>query len=84
MWNAIFNLVIVPHPGLSVAQQTGVARDYGMTGGRAVLPVRKAMLFYVLRRLGLLEDGRNKDQRVQHIVVEDQNLTEKALSEGQS
>lgn len=84
MWNAMFNLAIVPHPGLSAAQQTVVARDYGMTGGRAVLPVRKAMLFYVLRRLGLLEDGRSKDQRVQHIVAEDQHLTEKALSEGQA
>lgn len=75
MWQAIFDLAIIPHPGLSAAQQTVVARDFGMTRGRAVLPVRKAMLFYVLRRLGLLEDARSKDPHIQHIVAEDPEKT---------
>jgi hypothetical protein len=84
MWHDRFDLAIIPHPGLSQAQAAVVARDYGMTKGRAILPVRKAMLFYVLRRLGLLEDARAKDPRVQHIVAEDPARTAKALAEASS
>jgi len=70
LWQTMFDLAIVPHPGLSPAQKTVVERDYGMIGGRAVLPVRMAMLFYVLRRLGLLDQAEFKDPRIQHIVAE--------------
>jgi hypothetical protein len=62
--------VIAPHPGLSAGQQAVVARDYGMADGRAVLATRYAMLFYVLKRLGLLEDARDRDPRTQYIVAE--------------
>lgn len=78
MWHEYHDLAIIPHPGLSLAQQAVVARDFGVTSGRAVLPVRKAMLFYVLRRLGLLEDGRAKDPHIQHVVAEDAVATAKA------
>lgn len=80
-WQTFYDLAIIPHPGLSAAQQAVVARDYGMTDGRALFPVRNAMLFYVLRRLGLLEDGRSKDPRLQHIVAEDAASLERALAE---
>jgi hypothetical protein len=46
-----------------------VAKDYGMTDGKCVLTVRYAMLFYVLRRLGLLGDATKEPARRQHIVV---------------
>lgn len=81
MWHRLYDLAIIPHPGLSPAQQRVVAQDYGMTAGRAVLPVRMAMLFYVLRRLGLLEDGRDKPPRLHHIVAEDPEATARALAE---
>jgi len=84
LWHTIFDLAIIPHPDLSAAQKSVVARDFGMTGGRIVLQVRKAMLYYLLRRLGLLEDGRSKDPRVQHIVAEDPERTAAVLQEGQS
>lgn len=83
MWHAMFDLAIIPHPGLSVAQQAVVARDFSMMGGRVVLLVRKAMLFYVLRRLGLLEDARFKDPHIQHIVAEDPIKTAEAWQLGQ-
>lgn len=70
LWHETFNLVIVPHPKLSSGQQAVVAKDFGMLDGRAVLSVRYAMLFYVLRRLGLSEDGRHRDPRSQHVVAE--------------
>ncbi|GAB1363991.1 WYL domain-containing protein [Rhodobacter sp.] len=79
-WQTRFELAIIPHPDLSPAQRAVVARDYGMEGGCARLPVRPAMLFYVLRRLGLLEDGRGKDPRVQHVVAQDPEAVARALT----
>jgi hypothetical protein len=52
---------------------------YGMEKGSAVLTVRYAMLFYVLKRLGLLGDAAKLPARSQHIVVVNQAETEAAL-----
>ena len=30
-----------------------IGLDYGMRGGKAKIPVRKALLYYALKRLGL-------------------------------
>ena len=56
-WNETFDVEIGPHPDLTPSQQAVVAKDYGMKNGRAILTVRYAMLFYVLKRLGLLGDA---------------------------
>ncbi|TGD61604.1 WYL domain-containing protein [Tabrizicola sp. WMC-M-20] len=69
LWHETFDVVIVPHPNLSTGQQAVVAKDYGMADGKSVLTVRYAMLFYALKRLGLLEDARDRDPRTQHIVA---------------
>jgi hypothetical protein len=69
LWRETFDIVIVPHPDLSVGQQAVVARDYGMTDGNARLTVRYAMLFYVLKRLGLLNAAQRHDPRTQQIVA---------------
>lgn len=61
LWQESFDIIIVPHPELSAGQQAVVAKDYNMVDGRAVLTVRYAMLFYVLKRLGLLEEARLRD-----------------------
>jgi hypothetical protein len=42
---------------------------YRMTDCKCGLSVRYAMLFYVLKRLGLLGDAINADSRQQHIVL---------------
>jgi len=76
LWHETFDIIMVPHPDLSAGQQAVVAKDYGMTDGVSVLTVRYAMLFYVLKRLGLLEDARCRDPRTQHIVAA--NATELA------
>jgi predicted DNA-binding transcriptional regulator YafY len=80
LWQESFDVVIVPHPDLSDGQQAVVAKDYGMTDGKAVLTVRYAMLFYVLKRLGLLDDARNCDPRTQHIVAANPQQLSNALS----
>ena len=57
LWNNYFDVVIGPHPALTASQQKVVAKDYGLDQGSGVLSVRYAMLFYVLKRLGLLGDA---------------------------
>ena len=69
LWNNYFDIAIGPHPDLTASQQKVVAKDYGFDQGGDVLSVRYAMLFYVLKRLGLLGDAAKDEPRTQHIVA---------------
>jgi hypothetical protein len=69
LWQERVEVEITPHPQLTESQKTVVAKDYGMQDGKAVLSVRLAMLFYVLKRLGLLRDPEKEKPRAQHIVL---------------
>jgi hypothetical protein len=80
LWHDYFSFEIVPHPDLTPSQQIVVAKDYGMTDGKCVLSVRYAMLFYVLRRLGLLGDASKEPARRQHIVVSSYSDVQTALA----
>jgi predicted DNA-binding transcriptional regulator YafY len=73
LWNNYFDIIIVPHPGLTESQKKVVAKDYGLENGKGTLSVRYAMLFYVLKRLGLLADAEKEDPRRQHIVALNKN-----------
>ena len=79
LWKKTFDIEIGPHPALTSSQRAVVAKDYGMTNERAILSVRYAMLFYVLKRLGLLGDASQQDPRTQHIVALNAHETERAL-----
>jgi hypothetical protein len=79
LWQERFGIVIKPHPDLAPTQQAIVAKDYGMADGTTVLEVRYAMLFYVLKRLGLLGRPDQQPARSQHIVVANRKETEAAL-----
>ncbi len=79
LWQETFNLEIGPHPDLTASEIAVVAKDYGMTKGRAVLTVRYAMLFYVLKRLGLLGDAMKQSARTHQIVTLNFKETEAAL-----
>jgi len=83
LWQETFDITLVPHPDLSVGQQAVVAKDYNMADGRAVLTVRYAMLFYVLKRLGHLDGARLRDPRTQHIVAADEDEVAAALERAQ-
>ena len=83
LWQETFDIIIVPHPSLSAGQKEVVAKDYNMANGRAVLTVRYAMLFYVLKRLGLLEGARDRDPRTQHIVAASEQEVAAALARAQ-
>jgi hypothetical protein len=79
LWQEFFELQIAPHPDLAASQQAVVAKDYGMVDGQVALKVRCAMLFYVLKRLGLLGDATAQDPRTQHIVAINAPDVEKVL-----
>jgi predicted DNA-binding transcriptional regulator YafY len=69
-WSTMTRLVIAPHPGLTAHQRDVVRRDYGMDAdGRLTLEVRRAVLFYVRRRLGLTEGHRDRPAHEQHVVL---------------
>ena len=79
LWRETFDIEIGPHSRLTKSQRAVVAKDYGMKKERAVLTVRFAMLFYVLKRLGLLGDANQRDPRTQHIVILNAAETARAL-----
>ena len=83
LWNNFFDVVIGPHPDLTESQKKVVAKDYGLDQGNGVLSVRYAMLFYVLKRLGLLGDAAKQSARTQHIVALNRKETEAALNKAE-
>ena len=68
-WTTGITLTIAPNPALSDNQQKVIALDYGMDGGSAKLSVRRCMLYYALRRLGLDTDPSARRAQEQHIVL---------------
>lgn len=68
-WNEQVTLEIGPHPELSDTQQKVIALDYGMRGRKAKILVRKALLYYALKRLGLDTDPAVRRPQEQQIVL---------------
>jgi len=56
-WRETFSVSLQPNPALSENQQKAVSWEYNMPKGRASLAVRKAMLYYLKRRLRLDVEG---------------------------
>lgn len=84
VWNEIFTVTLKPHPKLSKSQAQAVARDYNMQDMRLGVPVRLALLYYFLRRMGLEDcDGDGKDSREQHVVIANKAETRKAKARAQ-
>ena len=65
------------------SQKKVVAKDYGFEQGNGRMSVRYAMLFYVLKRLGLLGDASKLSARTQHIVTINRKETEAALEKAE-
>lgn len=68
-WSEFTALEIGPHPELSPPQRAAIALDYGMIDGRLTIRVRKAMLYYTLKRLGLDTDPSARRPQDQQIVL---------------
>lgn len=68
-WNTVVTLEIGPHPALLETQARVISLDYGMTAGKAEIRVRRALLYYALRRLGLDTDPAARKPHDQQIVL---------------
>lgn len=68
-WHTEVVLEIGPHPDLSDNQRRAIEMDYGMEEGRAQIAVRRALLFYALKRLGLDTDPAARRPQDQQIIL---------------
>lgn len=68
-WHFEIVLEIGSHPELSDTQRRAIEMDYGMVDGKAEIVVRKALLFYALKRLGIDTDPAARRPRDQQIVL---------------
>lgn len=68
-WHTEVVLEIGPHPDLSDNQRRAIQMDYGMEEGRAKILVRRALLFYALKRLGLDTDPAARRPQDQQIIL---------------
>jgi predicted DNA-binding transcriptional regulator YafY len=73
-WHTHVTLKIGPHPGLSDAQKKVIALDYGIRDGKARITVRKALLHYTLKRLGLDAAPEARKPADQQIVLLSQQV----------
>lgn len=79
-WQEQVVLAVGPHPDLSEAQQKIIGLDYGMRGGTAKIKVRRAFLYYTLKRLGLDTDPSARRPQDQQIVLRNREEIERMLS----
>jgi hypothetical protein len=68
-WSETITLKIAAHPGLSENQRRVVELDYAMVEGAAEVNVKKCLLFYTLKRLGLDIAPDTRHPQDQHIVL---------------
>lgn len=80
-WRTSIDLVIAPHPGLTPPQARAIAIDYGIRGRSTVLKVRRALLFYALKRLGLDVAPETRPPSEQHIVLVNRGDVDAALAQ---
>lgn len=81
-WRSTVELVIAPHTRLTAHQRAVIASDYGMADSRLLLPVRKAVVYYVKRRLGLLPGHELLAPNDQQIILLDERLIDLPLLNG--
>ena len=62
-------LEVGPHPDLSANQKRVIELDYGMENGSVKIPVRRALLYYALKRLGLDTDPSARKPQDQQIIL---------------
>ena len=80
-WNETFLVVLSPNPALSQSQQSVVAQDYDMAGGRVSVPVRRALLYYFQKRLRLDSAGALDGPHETPVVITNREEFAQALAE---
>lgn len=79
-WNETIELILAPHPDLSRAHQRVIELDYGMVDGTASLSCRQALVFYLLKHLGL-DDTQERRPEEQQVILKNRNAVVKAITE---
>jgi len=79
LWNMVVPLHVAPNSRLSAAKQEAIALDYGMVDGRVTVWSRQPLLWYALKRLGLLEAS-SEDLASQYLVLLNRPEVEGALA----
>ena len=75
-WSTFFNVLLVPNPKLSTAQQQTIERDYGMVDGKCDLRVRLALLYYLDKRLRLdVAEKQDRPKETPIVVSNEKNTT---------
>ena len=80
IWHRIVDLILAPHPALSEGKRKVIELDYGMSGGEVHLHCRQALLYYTLKRLGLLQPE-ELDPNKQQIVLANRDLVQPLIDE---
>ena len=80
IWHRVVDLVLAPHPSLSEGKRKVIELDYGMTDGEVHLHCRQALLYYTLKRLGLLKPE-DSDPNEQQIVLANRDLIQPLIEE---
>ena len=74
-WDELVKIEVGPHPDLSPNQKKVIELDYGMQNGSVTIPVRRALLYYALKRLGLdTEPSARKPQDQQVVLIGSHDL----------
>jgi predicted DNA-binding transcriptional regulator YafY len=78
-WIQTFDVVLAPNPKLSPGQREAVGWEYDMPSGKTTLSVRRALLYYLKKRLRLDVDGDLPAETP--IVVANREAFESALAD---
>lgn len=81
IWHRVVDLVLAPHPALSEGKRKVIELDYGMTDGEVHLQCRQALLYYTLKRLGLLRKPEDSDPNEQQIVLANRDFVQPLIEE---
>jgi len=84
LWHDRFAVALAPNPALSDGQQSIIAQDYEMKGGRTEVVVRKALLYYFLKRLRLDVADKLDNPHETPVVVANRAAFDAALAEAMS
>jgi hypothetical protein len=79
-WEVMVQLEVGPHPDLSPNQRRVIELDYGMVNGFVRIPVRRALLYYALKRLGLDTDPAARKAQDQQIILLNANSVQGLLT----
>lgn len=80
-WHSFFDLELVPNPSIGPAKMRTVELDYGMVNGRLKLSVRRALLYYMDKRLRLDVGERLDKPHETPVVVANRPDFEKAIQD---